>query len=311
MIRFDGFGIDDMERYAGYFRRCAQLPSDLSPLIILAWRLLSEESGEMEVMRGYAANLCWHRVAEDGKVYWLAPVGDWDSVDWRKSFDEYVPAGTNFSVVPEHLVNLWREALGDDIEIEEDRDHWDYILSMEQLHEAAGKKYKHFRNERRAFEGNNDYTVEEFSPSVFDELREFHCRAQADIESRAEQKDTANFFESALLFILDSWKEYREAFSTLYGFLLKVNGKCVAYSINEQVTDSHAIGIFAAADYDYKGVNKFAYWLDAKRNLERGIESVNIIDVGEPSFRYVNEHLATAEMLKKFNVICCEENHDQ
>ena len=314
MIKFEAFGPEDIAQYREYYKKCAQMSADLSPLIILGWRLVGEKTESSKVLRGYASDLCWHAVNDYylGRDYWTAPAGDWEQADWEKIFAEHVPAGTKFSFVPERLVSLWQEALGQEIEAEEDRDHWDYILSSRRIHEMTGKQLKGFRNACNAFEKTYEYTVEDFSPAIFDELRAFHIKAQADILSRAQEKDSANFFEGALLFVLDSWEKNKEAFQKLYGFLLKVDGKCVAYAINEQITDSYAIGIFAAADYDYKGVNKFAYRIDAERNLARGIELENFMDdTGEPNLRYFKEHLAPVEMLKKCYVTYRGADHEQ
>ena len=304
MIKFESFGADDTARYREYYQKCAQMTADVSPVIILGWRLIGEVCDNAEVLRGYAEGLCWHCVNEvDNGQYWLTPVGDWEAVDWKRIFAEHVPAGTRFFFVPERLMQLWQEALGTQIEVEETRNYWDYIISAERLYDMSGHALKHFRNERNAFEKAYQYTVEDFSPAIFDELKEFHLRAQEDIISRTEEKKTADYFEGALPFVLDSWEEYKEAFQHLYGFVIKVDGKCVAYSINEQVSDSYAIGIFAAADYDYKGVNKLAYWVDAKRNLERGIKLENAMDdTGSLSLRNFKERLCPVEMLKKYRV---------
>ena len=55
-----------------------------------------------------------------------------------------------------------------------------------------------------------------------------------------------------------------------------------------------------AADYDFKGVNQFAYWYDAKAKLERGILTTNMMDdAGEENLRFFKEHLYPLVMLKK------------
>lgn len=304
MIKFESFGVDDTARYREYYLKCAQMTSDLSPVMMLGWRLISEADGDVEVLRGYAEGLCWHRVNDVEKgPFWLTPVGDWEAADWKRIFAQHVPEGTRFFFVPEHLLHLWQEALGDQIEAVENRDHWDYVISAKRMHDMSGHALKNFRNERNAFEKAYQYKVEDFSPAIFDELMEFHLRAQEDIISRTEEKDMADYFEGALPFVLNTWEENKEAFQYIYGFVVKVDGKCVAYIINEQVSDTYAIGIYAAADYDYKGVNKLSYWINGTRNLERGIQLINIMDdMGVPNLRYFKERLCPVEMLKKYYV---------
>ena len=303
MIRFKGFDFDDTARYSEYLGKSIQIPSDLSPLKIFALRVITEEDDNMDILRGYEADLCWHKVLVGDSEYWAAPMGDWDAVDWRDVFEKNVPAGTTFRLVPEYLANLWKKKLGGAVTITEDRDSWDYILSMDRLKDPESGTLELFRRYRNVFQENYEYTIEEFSPDVFDELREFQTETEEDIESSISDSEAANFFENGLLFVLDSWDAFPEAFKSLYGFLIKVDDECVAYVINERIDASNVIGTFYGAKSEYEGINEFAYWLDAKRNSERGILTVNIMnDIGEPHLRDFKENLSPLVMLRKYTV---------
>jgi anti-sigma B factor antagonist len=303
MIRFKGFDFDDTARYSEYLGKSIQIPSDLSPLKIFALRVITEEDDNMDILRGYEADLCWHKVLVGDSEYWAAPMGDWDAVDWRDVFEKNVPAGTTFRLVPEYLANLWKKKLGGAVTITEDRDSWDYILSMDRLKDPESGTLEQFRRYRNVFQENYEYTIEEFSPDVFDELREFQTETAEDIESSISDSEAANFFENGLLFVLDSWDAFPEAFKSLYGFLIKVDDECVAYVINERIDASNVIGTFYGAKSEYEGINEFAYWLDAKRNSERGILTVNIMnDIGEPHLRDFKENLSPLVMLRKYTV---------
>ena len=303
MIRFKGFDFDDTARYSEYLGKSIQIPSDLSPLKIFALRVITEEDDNMDILRGYEADLCWHKVLFGDSEYWAAPMGDWDAVDWRDVFEKNVPAGTTFRLVPEYLANLWKKKLGGAVTITEDRDSWDYILSMDRLKDPESGTLEQFRRYRNVFQENYEYTIEEFSPDVFDELREFQTETEEDIESSISDSEAANFFENGLLFVLDSWDAFPEAFKSLYGFLIKVDDECVAYVINERIDASNVIGTFFGAKSEYEGINEFAYWLDAKRNSERGILTVNIMnDIGEPHLRDFKENLSPLVMLRKYTV---------
>ena len=159
----------------------------------------------MDILRGYEADLCWHKVLFGDSEYWAAPMGDWDAVDWRDVFEKNVPEGTTFRLVPEYLANLWKKKLGGAVTITEDRDSWDYILSMDRLKDPESGTLEQFRRYRNVFQENYEYTIEEFSPDVFDELREFQTETAEDIENRISDSEAANFFENGLLFVLDSW----------------------------------------------------------------------------------------------------------
>lgn len=311
MIRFTGFDFDDTSRYSEYLGKCIQIPSELSPLKIFALRVITEEDDNMDVLRGYEAGLCWHKVLVGDNEYWAAPMGDWDLVDWKDVFEKNVPQGTTFRYVPEYLAKLWKKNMGSAVRITEDRDNWDYILSMDRLKDPESGTLEQFRRYRNVFQENYEYTIEEFSPDVFDELREFQTETEEDIENRISDSEAAHFFENGLLFVLDSWDAFPEAFKSLYGFLIKVDDECVAYVINERIDASNVIGTFFAARNEYEGINEFAYWLDAKRNSERGILTVNIMnDIGEPHIRDFKENLSPLVMLRKYTVTYSPDGSD-
>ena len=293
MIEFRNFSIEDNERYKKHLRLCIQMPSNLSPLVLL------NDKDRFNFKRGYAADLCWHKFTEDGKEFWTAPVGDWDEINWREVFNKHVPADTVFDNVPEYLVKLWQNNLGSEIKIEADRDNWDYILYIDRMEKLEGKQLKSIRQGRNSFEKNYDYTIEEITPKIFDELRAFQVSAEKNLQSRVDNVEEAEEDNAMLYFTLEHWEDFKN----LFGFVIRVDSQIVAYSLDELIDETHSIGLFAKANYDFKGVNQFAYWYDAKINLERGILTQNIMeDVGEENLRFFKEHLLPLVMLKKFSV---------
>ena len=272
---------------------CIQMPSNLSPLVLLS------DKDKFKFQRGYAADLCWHKYVEDGEERWTAPVGDWDEINWQETFAKHVPAGTTFYEVPEYLAKLWQRELGAAIEVNEDRNNWDYILYLDRMEKLEGKKLKSIRQWRNSFEKNYSYEVEELTPKIFDELRAFQAGAEENLQARVDNSEIASEDNASFLFALEHW----DAFKDLFGFVIRVDSQIVAYSIDEQIDESHSIGLFAKANYDFKGINQFAYWYDAKMNQERGILTENIMeDVGEENLRFFKEHLSPLVMLKKFIV---------
>ena len=271
----------------------AIFPSNGSPLIALGYKK------KLRLLRGYAANLCWHKFFIDDDEFWAAPVGDWDEINWQKVFSEYVPADTTFFAVPEYLVNIWRRELGDDISVEEQRDNWDYILHLDRLKNLEGKKFKSTRNAINAFEKNYNCTIEEITPKIFDELKAFQAGAEENLQERVDNLVEAEEDDDIFNFALNHWDELKN----LFGFVVRVDGQIVAYVIDERIDEVTLISPFAKADYNFKGVNQFAYRYDAKINLERGFFTENIMDdVGEENLRSFKEHLYPLVMLKKFIV---------
>ena len=293
MIEFKNFDFDDNERYMDHLSRCIQISSNASPLLLLAGR------EKNKILRGYAEDLCWHKFSADDMEIWGPPVGDWDEIDWKKVFAKHVPAGTVFNFVPEYLLKIWQRELGDAIEIDEDRDMWDYILYLDRMEKLSGKKMKRIRNDRNSFEKNFNYTVEEITPKIFNELWLFHVGAEKNLQDRVDNVELAKDDSDQFLFAMEHWNELKN----LFGFVIRVDGQIVAYSVDEIIDETHSIGLFAKGDYKFDGVNYFAYWYDAKVNLERGIVTENLMDdVGEENLRFFKEHLCPLVMLKKFIV---------
>ena len=184
-------------------------------------------------------------------------------------------------------------------DFEELRNNWDYILSVERMLKLEGKKLKSFRMARNAFERNYEYTVEEITPAIFDELRAFQSGAEENLQGRVEHIVEAREDNSLFVFALEHWDELKN----LFGFAVRVEGRIVAYCLDEQINDTYSIGLFAKADYQYKGANQFAYWYDAKMQSARGILTTNVMDdSGETNLRFFKEHLAPIDMLKKYAV---------
>ena len=292
MIHFNDFDISDNARYLEYLKQCIQIQSDMSPLTLLSYK------DKFQVQRGYASNLCWHKFVMNGAEYWATPAGDWDEINWCAVFNEHVPPGTKFAFVPEYLVKLWQRELGAAVEVKDYRDNWDYILHIDSMEKLSGKHLKAFRQGRNTFEKNYKYTIEEITPKI-DELRTFQAAAEENLQGRVTCTDDALIDDKAFQFALEHWDD----FGTLFGFVVRVDGKIVAYFVDELIDETYSIGLFAKADYKFHGVNQFSYWYDAKMNSERGILTQNIMDdVGEKNLRFFKEHLYPLVMLKKFFV---------
>jgi len=294
MINFQDFDVTDNEHYLDYLSRCIQIPSNASPMLTLAAK------EKHKVRRAYVDNLCWQKFSFGDMEFWGAPLGDWDEIDWKKVFAAHVPKGTVFNFVPEYLLKIWQRELGAAIEIEEDRDFWDYILYLDRMENLSGKKFKSIRNAKNAFEKKYNYTVEEIKPEIFNELWQFHIGAEKDLQERVDNVEFAEDDNDNFLYALEHWDELKN----LFGFVVRVDGKIVAYSLDEQIDETHSIAPFAKSDYNFTGANQFAYWYEAKISLERGILTENIMDdVGEENLRFFKEHLSPLVMLKKYNVV--------
>ena len=294
MIDFQDFDFADNERYIKFLKRCIQIPAIFSTQVLMSYR------EQFKIQRGYAADLCWHKAIDNGAEFWISPAGDWDEINWQEVFAQHVPEDTTFICVPEYLAKLWQQQLGAAIEVNEDRDNWDYILHIDRMEKLEGKNFKTFRNAVDTFEKNYAYTVEEITPKIFDELRAFQGSAEKkNLQARVEKLKDALDDDKNFFFALEHWDELKN----LFGFVVRVDGKIVAYCLDELIDETYSVGLFAKANHDFSGANQFAYWYDAKINLERGVLTQNIMaDIGEENLRFFKEHLYPLVMLKEYVV---------
>ena len=296
MIDFQDFDFADNERYVKYLKRCIQIPTIFAPQVLMSYK------EPFKFQRGYAADLCWHKGVYNDMELWTPPAGDWDEINRQEVFAQYVPEDTTFVYVPEYLVKLWQQQLGDAVEVDKDRDNWDYILHIDRMEKLEGKKFKPFRNAVNAFEKNYEYEVEEITPKIFDELRAFQSSAEKNLQARVKKLEDARDDDASFLFSLDHWDDFND----LFGFVVRVDGQIFAYLLDELIDETYSIGLFAKANYDFRGANQFAYWYDAKINAERGVLTQNIMaDIGEENLRFFKEHLYPLVMMKKYMVTYC------
>lgn len=137
-LEFTPLNMDRQKEYHACLNGCPQLmTSDFSFANVYGW---AEHYGlEWTFHKG----LCFIRQTKPETIYW-APIGPWDKYDWKKCcvlHEKY-----KFTRIPEALTRLWSIVYGNNITIEENREHWDYIYSVEELIALKGKKFHKKKN---------------------------------------------------------------------------------------------------------------------------------------------------------------------
>ena len=292
-MNFENFSIKDDERYLTYALDCTELPSDLYPEVLYAYR-------ENDVIRrAYAGDLCWHRAERGGHEVWFPPIGNWHDKDWKEIFDRYVPQGTVFTYVPAALTEIWQKELPGRVEITERRDDWDYVLDTQQMSRMEGKPYARIRVKVHRFERDYDYSLEEIRPDNLSDMIDFHRRAEDEVMADNGNPEEAVAENKAFFYTVDHWEENNR----LFGILLRVDGRVVGYFVDELLADGRSVCIYAKADYRYAGITALLYHKDASMETEKGISSVNIMsDVGIINMRNAKNDLRPSAMIVKSDV---------
>lgn len=245
----------------------------------------------------FTANLCWIRQTRPETVCW-APLGDWHKANWPAVFEQcFCGAARNFIRVPEELAHLWEKTLPDKVKLTEERGQWEYLYLQAYLATLAGgkfhKKKNHYNSYVKAY-GEPDYheitdQMVEDVLAVQDDWCQWHeCAGSPSLMAENE----------AINRVLTHW----DAFRSMYGGSLYVDGKMIAFSIGEAL-DKDCMGVhFEKGLNGYKGVYQ-AINLQFATHACQGFKWINRAqDLDEEGLRQAKMTYLPDDFLRKFKV---------
>ncbi|MEZ6854023.1 DUF2156 domain-containing protein [Halodesulfovibrio aestuarii] len=242
---FEPISFDRKDEYMERLAQSKTKSSDFSFTNIWGW------ADEYALEWAWTPNLVWIRQSSSGASeipvvrYW-APVGNWDNVDWADC--PYMKQARTYHRVPERLLEIWNEKLGDRITAHEDRGQWDYIYDVQELGELRGKKFHKKKNLVNQFKKNYTYTYEPMTADCVEavlEMQEEWCMWRECEESQSLLAEN-----DAIRRVLEQW----DVIPTLIGGSIQVDGKVVAYTVAEAINDETVVIHFEKGKTDYKGI---------------------------------------------------------
>ncbi|MEZ0576552.1 DUF2156 domain-containing protein [Halodesulfovibrio aestuarii] len=242
---FEPITFDRKDEYMERLAQSKTKSSDFSFTNIWGW------ADEYALEWAWTPNLVWIRQSSSGASeipvvrYW-APVGNWDNVDWADC--PYMKQARTYHRVPERLLEIWNEKLGDRITAHEDRGQWDYIYDVQELGELRGKKFHKKKNLVNQFKKNYTYTYEPMTADCVEavlEMQEEWCMWRECEESQSLLAEN-----DAIRRVLEQW----DVIPTLIGGSIQVDGKVVAYTVAEAINDETVVIHFEKGKTDYKGI---------------------------------------------------------
>ncbi|MBI9075978.1 MAG: DUF2156 domain-containing protein [Desulfatibacillum sp.] len=238
-LSFEPIRLDQQERYRVFLKQCPGPGSEYSFINLFAW----QEAHGLEW--AWTDTLVWIRQTIPTTVYW-APMGDWQAINWRKALDS-LEAPSPFSRAPEQLAMVWKNSAEINMQLEEDRDQWDYLYSVPELAALGGKKYHSKKNHLNRFlktYASRYVAMDASNAREASRLQESWCQWR-DCES---QESLAN--ENQGIFkVLEHW----ESFPNILGGLLFVGDDLAAYTIGEAFTPDMLLIHFEKGSPDYNG----------------------------------------------------------
>lgn len=288
-LEFEPVSIDKQDLYVKQFLTCPQKTSDYSFVNLWAW------GGEYGLHWAWDDPLIWLKQTEPEEIFW-APVGPWESVDWRQLFSKRLAEDTIFLRVPERLAERWSRIFAGRMRTEEIRDHWDYIYDVSELTALPGNRFHKKKNLLNQFLKKNSFTYAPLGPDQIDQalaMQESWCTWR-DCESL----DTLAAENRSIQRVLADW----ETLTGLSGGTLTVDNQMVAYTIAERLTEDMILIHFEKANQDIKG----AYQAINQQFLAHSGSQYKFVnreqDLGDERLRKAKLSYHPVHFLKKYRI---------
>jgi uncharacterized protein len=289
ILNFEPISLEKQAEYSNYFSKCPQKSSDYSFVNLWGW------SKEYGLEWAWTDKLVWIRQTIPEIRYW-APMGSWDGIDWKSCFNEFSGTQARFIRIPEKLLRAWKENYGDHIKIEDERGNWDYIYSVSELIELAGKRFHKKKNLLNQFRKNYAFQYIPFDSEMIDmamSMQRDWCTWR-DCES-SEALAAEN---NAISRILNNWKNL----NGLVGGAIIVNESMAAYTVAESLSKDMLLIHFEKGNPDFKGI----YQAINQIFLERSGQNHELVnreqDLGNEGLRKAKLSYHPVDFLKKYRV---------
>lgn len=285
---FTPVDLDGRGTYLEKFALSPQKASDYSFINIWAWRDV------YGLQWCFKDNLAWIRQTIPETVYW-APVGDWEGVSWSSC--SFMAEKHTFIRVPEVLTGIWRQAFPERLNDEEDRGHWDYLYNVQDLVTLSGNRFHKKKNLYNQFVKNYEYSYDPITADCVEEaldLQDSWCEWR-DCES----SETLVNENEAVFRTLTNWDQLPEAL----GGALRVDGKIVAFTVGEALSDDTLVVHFEKGHGKYKGVYQA---INREFLASESVSSFRLVnreqDLGDEGLRKAKESYHPVDYLKKSTV---------
>jgi len=202
-------------------------------------------------------------------------------------------------LVPEVTAKLIDPGL---LSVEEERNHFDYILSLEKLGDFEQSRLNgHASFKRRFLEQYPQSEAKILELNTVEHRVEVMSLTTIWIENKAKQtKSFLNHLEEAVKRFLVIHDLHNQ---NLVSIGISLEGKLIAFTINELVNADYAVCHFMKGDNSHKGIYSHLVSESAKALLQRGCKYVNFEqDLGLLNLRQSKKTFEPVDFLKKYSV---------
>lgn len=289
-LEFTAINLDDQTRYQSLLDQCPQVASDYSFVNLWGW------ADHYGLKWAWDDGLVWIRQTTPQEACW-APVGNWDEIDWTACFNRCFETIQKFSRVPDALAQSWQGTPELNVTIKEERGHWDYLYDRTELTQLKGNRFHKKKNLVNQFTKKYDFAYVPLGSHNIEgalALQEDWC-----VWRDCESSDVLAAENQAIEKVLRQW----ESFPNLTGGALMVDGRMVAYTVAESLTDDTLLIHFEKGAPEYKGVYQAINQQFAANADEQFTQINREQDLDEPGLRKAKMTYHPIDFIKKSGVI--------
>lgn len=238
-------------------------------------------SAKMNVQVGEYDNCLITKCTQNGTNMYCCPIGGdiRSGIEFILNDDKKDDKQLNIFGISPNSAEIIAKNFSNELDIFLDRDSFDYIYLSDDLINLKGKKYQPKRNHISFFMRNNNWSYEKLSKDSIPECLEM---SKAWLETSNEEYRDDLLFE--LKIIEKVFQNYDEL--SYVGGVLRTDGKVVAYTMGEEMTDNMFCVHIEKAFSDIRGAYPMINQQFVKNELS--------------SYKYINREDDTgAENLRK------------
>lgn len=291
MLVFRKIALEDRDEFLKHFQACPEKTADYCFTNLWAWK----DKYQTEI--SFEDGLCWLRQKEGEEYVYVSPIGDWENTYWQDLIPSYFEKGFSFHKIPEKLAFQLDLDFPMLVNLEADRDNWEYNYKISELVSLSGTKFRNQRKLVRQFKENYNYTFKFIEKSDLKAVKVFQ-KDWLEQNQNNEQGFDLKQENKAINNVLDNWQSLGDK---LFGSVLLVNNDVVAYCIAEELDDQTIIIHFEKASFECKG----AYQAINQMTLE-SLKDYTYVnreqDLGLLGLREAKMRYNPSSFIRKYNV---------
>lgn len=287
ILDFIPISLDDQSHYWSFLKQTPQLTSDYSFINLWGWQ---EEYG---LTWAFTRDAVFIRQTRPDPCLW-APVGNWDIMDWESYQDLFSHYPTMIRV-PEQLKDILVDRRPG-LHVDEAKGQWDYLYSIPELIELAGRKYHKKKNLVNQFVRKHDYEYVSLTSSEIEMA--LTLQTEWFLWKNAESDSTLDKENRAIVKVMRDW----DRLDNILGAGIVADEKMVAYTIAEHAPNDQMIIHFEKGCPNYKGIYQAMNQLFLKNTCCDMAVVNREQDLDDPGLRKAKESYHPIDFMKKYEL---------